>query len=174
MLVAPRKIKVTLFGGRHTGQGPISRAWGQTDADVPALQPVVIYDREITLNHEPVIVAAWVLSLDPEFDYMRRAMYERSDAFIYTFDILSQPEKSLKYLSPFVAEARETLGRVPPEALVGTMLDPTLARPTYVDTVVELWIAEHGEMPYFEVNITDSTTFPGKVEEIFEKIVSQI
>ncbi|HMF31621.1 MAG TPA: hypothetical protein VKK79_09415 [Candidatus Lokiarchaeia archaeon] len=171
MIETPRKLKVTIFGGRHTGQGPISRIWGRTDADVPSLQPVVIYERETEVNGQNAIVAAWVLSLDPEFDYMRPAMYLKSDAFIYTFDLQSQPEKSLKYLNPFIEEVKETIGELPPQCLVGTKLDPTLSRPEYVDQAVSDWMVEHGNMPYFEVDLTNPTEFTDLVEKIFERLL---
>lgn len=169
-----RKIKVTLFGGRHTGQGPISRAWGQTDADLPALQPVCIYERETELKGDRAIVAAWVLSLNPEFDYMRKAMYLKSDALIYTFDMQSQPEKSLKFLEPYIKEARGVLDPMPPQALVGSKLDPTLPRPDYLDELVEGWQENMGKMQCFEIDLTDARTFFGKVDQIFGKVLSML
>ena len=168
----PRKIKVTIFGTRHTGQGPISRSWGKTEADLPSLQPVCIYEREVELHGQLTIVAAWVLSLDPEFDYMRASMYLKSDAFIYTFDLQSQPEKSLKYLNSFIEEVRETLGDMPPQVLVGTKLDPTLGRPDYVDRAVAEWMADQGEMPYFEIDLTKPDEFAETVEKIFATLLA--
>ncbi|MFX0101389.1 MAG: hypothetical protein ACFFCS_17575 [Candidatus Hodarchaeota archaeon] len=170
----PKKIKIILFGGRHTGQGPISRAWGKTDADLPALQPVCIYERETDMKGEKVVVAAWVLSLDPEFDYMRKSMYLNSDAFIYTFDTQSQPEKSLKYIESFIDEVRDTLDPMPLQVLVGSKLDPTLSRPDYLDALVEGWMEKFGRMPYFEIDLTDSRSFFRKVDDIFAKVLSMI
>jgi hypothetical protein len=165
-----KKLKIVLFGGRHTGQGPLARAWGKTTADLPALQPVCIYEREV----KKTIVAAWVLSLDPQFDYMRKAMYLESDAFIYTFDLVSQPERSLEYLDPYLEEVQQTLGTMPPQVLVGTLLDPTLEQPEYVESTLREWMQKHTEMPYFEFDLTNKTEILRTVDKIFTKVLSLI
>ncbi len=157
-----------LFGGRHTGQGPLARAWGKTTADLPALQPVCIYEREV----KKTIVAAWVLSLDPQFDYMRKAMYLESDAFIYTFDLVSQPERSLEYLTPYLEEVHQTLGSMPPQVLVGTRNDPTLEIPEYFAGTLREWMQQHGEMPYFEFDLTRKAEIPTTVDKIFNKVLA--
>ncbi len=164
-----KRIKIVLFGGRHTGQGPLARAWGKTTADLPALQPVCIYEREVPFKGKQAIGAAWVLSLDPQFDYMRKAMYLQTDGFIYTFDLLSQPERSLEFLDPYISEVQQTLGTMPPQVLVGTKLDPTLEQPDYVDEILKSWMQKHGDMPYFELDVVDRGAFPSMVEQIFSK-----
>lgn len=171
MSTGQKKIKITIFGPRHTGQGPIGRAWGKSIADLPALQPVCIYEREVQFKGMKTPVAAWVLSLDPQFDYMRKAMYLASDAFIYTFDLLSQPERSLEYLDLFINEVHQTLGTMPPQILIGTKLDPTLERPEYVDEVLKAWMQKHGDMLYFELDALDRGAFLQAVEQIFDKVL---
>ncbi len=114
------KIKIVVFGSRHTGQGPLGRAWGKTDADLPDLQPVVIYEREIEHDGKKRTVAAWILSVDPQFGYMRKPMYLKADGFIYTFDLTDITGKSLLFLDPFVEEVREMYRPKPPEILVGS------------------------------------------------------
>jgi hypothetical protein len=120
------------------------------------------------------IVAAWVLSLDPIFDYMRKAMYLESDGLIYTFDLVSQPERSLEYLNPYIEEVKETLGTIPPQVLVGTRNDPTLEIPEYFASTLKDWMQDHGEMPYFEFDLTDKATFLPLVKKIFQKLLSMI
>ncbi len=170
MSTGVKRIKIVLFGGRHTGQGPLARAWGRTTADLPALQPVCIYEREI----KNTIVTAWVLSLDPQFDYMRKAMYLEADAFIYTFDLVSQPERSLEYLEPYLLEVQQTLGTLPPQVLVGTRTDPTLEIPEYFTNTLQEWMQKHGEMPYFEFDLTNKVEIPKIVDKIFNKALSLI
>ncbi len=116
-------------------------------------------------------MAAWVLSLDPQFDYMRKAMYLESDAFIYTFDLVSQPERSLEYLDPYLEEVKQTLGTMPPQVLVGTRNDPTLEIPEYFTGTLREWMQKHGEMPYFEFDLTTKAGIPRTVDEIFNKVL---
>jgi hypothetical protein len=174
MSVQSKQIKITLFGSRHTGQGPIGRAWGKTIADLPALQPVCIYERVVQFKGKKTIVAAWILSLDPQFEYMRKAMYLESDAFIYTFDLLSQPERSLEYLGPFIGEVQKTLQIMPPQVLVGTKLDPTLAKPDNIDEILKTWMQKHGAMPFFELDALSRGTFLETVEQIFNSALDLI
>ncbi len=152
----------------------MARAWGKTTADLPALQPVCIYEREVSFKGKKTIVTAWVLSLDPQFDYMRKAMYLESDAFIYTFDLVSQPERSLEYLDPFLEEAKQTLCTMPPQVLVGTRNDPTLEIPEYFTGTLREWMQKHGEMPYFEFDLTNKAEILKTVEKIFKHILSMV
>ncbi len=119
-------------------------------------------------------MAAWVLSLDPLFDYMRKAMFLQSDAFIYTFDLVSQPERSLKYLDSYLEEVQQTLGTMPPQVLVGTRNDPTLEIPDYFASTLREWMQQHGEMPYFEFDLSNKAEIPWTVEKIFNKVLSLI
>ncbi len=166
------KIKIVVFGARHTGQGPLGRAWGKTDADLPDLQPVVIYEREIDHKGVKKVVAAWILSVDPQFDYMRKPMYERADGFVYTFDITDITGKSLQYLDPFIEEVRSMYRPVPPEVLVGSHPDPTITgKPEKTRAFVKSWLASHGNIPFLELDLTDKKKFFEGAETIFNTLL---
>jgi hypothetical protein len=170
------KLKIVVFGSRHTGQGPLGRAWGRTNADLPDLQPVVIYERKVENEAEIITVAAWILSLDPEFEYMRQAMCMNADGFIYTFDVSDITGKSLHYLDPFVDEVRAMYNPMPPEILVGSVYDPTWSRkPAKIEQLVNEWLEQRGTtMPFHELDLTDKENFFGAVEEVFEKLLGII
>jgi hypothetical protein len=169
------KTKIVVFGSRHTGQGPLGRAWGKTDADLPDLQPVVVYEREIEHNGKMRTVAAWILSLDPQFDYLRKPMCMKADGFIYTFDLTDITGKSLLYLDPFVAEIREMSRKKPPEILVGSHPDPTItSKPEKTNTFVRAWLAAHGNIPFLELDLTDKKRFFDGAEAIFARALSVI
>lgn len=169
------KIKIVVFGSRHTGQGPLGRAWGKTDADLPDLQPVVIYERGIEHDGKKRIVAAWILSVDPQFDYMRKPMYMRADAFIYTFDLTDITGRSLLYLDQFVDEIRGMYHPKSPEILVGSHPDPTItAKPEKTSALVNAWLSAHDNIPFFELDLTDKRRFFDGAETIFTKALSMI
>ncbi|MBD3186567.1 hypothetical protein GF325_07060 [Candidatus Bathyarchaeota archaeon] len=169
------RIKITIFGARHTGQGPLSRAWGRTSADLPALQPACIYERVVSIDGKKATVAAWVLSLHPRFDYMRKSMYSKSDGFIYTFDARSQPEASLRYLEPFLDEVKLVLeDAIPCQVLVGSAMDPTLPRPLYLDDAVSNFMKKNGRMDFMEIDLTNKDEFFSMVDDIFKHLLKSI
>jgi hypothetical protein len=169
------KIKIVVFGARHTGQGPLGRAWGKTNADLPDLQPVVIYEREIEHDGRITNVAAWILSLDPQFDYMRKVMYTNADAFIYTFDSTDITGKSMQYLDQYIEEARATCKPFPPEIVVASNPDPTItAKPEKSTTIIKSWLKKYGNPPLFDLDMTDKRSFFSTAEAIFGKAISMI
>lgn len=170
------KLKIVVFGARHTGQGPLGRAWGRTDADLPDLQPVVIYERDVEKDGETATVAAWILSLDPQFDYMQEAMLMQANGFIYTFDVSDITGKSLQYLDPFVDEARSMYDPMKPEILVGSVYDPTWSRkPAKIDQLVNEWLSRRGaSMPFFELDLTNKDSFFEAVEQVFDKMIGML
>jgi hypothetical protein len=169
------KIKIVVFGARHTGQGPLGRAWGKTEADLPDLQPVVIYERGVELGGKKRVVAAWILSLDPQFDYLRKPMCMKADAFIYTFDLTDITGKSLSYIDPFVKEVREMYRTRPPALLVGSHPDPTItAKPDKTNAFVSAWLAAHDNIPFLELDLTDKKRFFDGAEAIYARALSMI
>ncbi|MBN2151603.1 MAG: hypothetical protein JW839_09165 [Candidatus Lokiarchaeota archaeon] len=169
------KVKIVVFGARHTGQGPLGRAWGKTEADLPDLQPVVIYERDVDHGGTKRSVAAWILSVDPQFDYMRKPMYERADGFVYTFDATDITGRSLQFLDPFVEEVRSLYPPAPPEVLVGSHPDPTItAKPEKTRALVKSWLASHGDIPFLELDLTDKKLFFDGAEAIFKALLGII
>jgi hypothetical protein len=168
-------IKITLFGPRHTGQGPLARAWGRTDADLPDLQPVMIYERDVELEGTTRTVAAWVLSLDPRFDYMRTAMYLKTDAFIYTLELTEQSWRQLDYLDTFIDEASAALGgTTQPQVLIGSHIDPTLKYTPKVRATIDAWREKHGGLPFYKIDLNQADTFFQQAEAIFADVLAMI
>ena len=172
-----QRIKIVVFGKRHTGQGPLGRAWGRTQADLPALQPVVIYERDVVEHN--LIVEAWVLSLDEKFDYMRPSMYTKADGFVYTYEATELPANisvALEYIDPYIREIRESLGKnsIPPQILVGTVIDPTLSLENRDETFIEEWIVKWNINCKLEMNMTDKKQFHENVENIFKVMLELI
>ncbi len=153
----------------------MGRAWGRTSADLPDLQPVVIYEREVPSIK--ATVEAWILSLNPKFEYMRPSMYMHADAFIYTYEateLAANAKNMLEYLDPFIKEAHQACERVPPQALVGTWIDPTLQRAAGKPRVAGDWMQKHGIDVYFDLDMADKQNFSQSVEKIFNDILNRI
>lgn len=165
----PARIKLVVFGQRHTGQGPLGRAWGHTGADLPDLQPVVIYEREAELDGSPVIVEAWILSLDHRFAYMRQAMYRHAGAFLCTFEATELRAKALDQLAcldPFLQEIDAmTPERDAPRLLVATWMDPTLPRvPVSGVDHVRAWMERNRVGTCVEVDMNGTDVFQASVD----------
>jgi hypothetical protein len=135
----------------------------------------VIYERVVELDGTKHVVAAWILSLDPQFDYMRKPMCMKANGFIYTFDITDITGKTLSYLDPFVKEVRDMYRVKPPEILVGSHPDPTIsAKPEKTNSFVRAWLAAHDNIPFLDLDLTDKKKFFDDVEAIFARALSMI
>ena len=77
-------LKILLVGSRYTGKGQIGRAWARTAADLPTLQPVILYERMVDIKGNAHLIVAWVLSFDSEFKDLRRSFYSKADGIILT------------------------------------------------------------------------------------------
>nr|MDO8086146.1 hypothetical protein [Candidatus Sigynarchaeum springense] len=136
---------------------------------------MVIYEREIEWKAQKHVVAAWVLSVDPQFDYLRKPMYARADGFIYTFDLTDITGRSLLFLDPFIDEVRSMYHPAPPEILVGSHPDPTImAKPEKTRALVKSWLASHGNIPFHELDLTDKKNFFEGAEAIFNTLLDAI
>jgi len=165
-------VKILIAGARYTGKGQVGRAWGQTTADVPTLQPVLLYDRNIEFRGNPTRVVAWVLSFDPEFESLRRHFYPGGDGLILTFNLLDPEGKSLDKLNGYLNEIQEEMGTVPPHILVGVRLNAGGEKsPTLADLIDE-WRSKHDDPPYFEADYTDSDLFSQMVDQAFTSLLS--
>lgn len=139
------------------------------------MQPVVIYEREVEARGKTRTIAAWILSLDPQFDYLRKPMCMKADGFIYTFDITDITGKSLAYLDPYVAEVREMNRHGSPEILVGSHPDPTItAKPEKTNVLVNAWLAARGNIPFLELDMTDKRRFFDGAEAIFARMLDLV
>ncbi len=167
-------VKILLVGARYTGKGQIGRAWGRTDADLPTLQPVILYERKLDFKGTPTRIISWVLSYDPEFETLRRHFYYAAQGIILTFSMSPSHQESLDRLDEYMKEIEEEIGHLPPRVLIGVALKAgEVPSKTYRDQI-RRWIASHGSLPNFEGDFTKPTEFAQTVEHAFETLLSQL
>ncbi len=165
-------LKILLVGARYTGKGQIGRAWGRTDADLPTLQPVILYERKEIFKGTPTRVIAWVLSYDPEFENLRRCFYSAADGIILTFSLSPAHQETIDRLDDYLKEITKEIGRIPPHILIGVTLKPGEAPNIAYRDRIRHWIAEHNSLPYFEADFTRSADFATIVARSFESLLS--
>ena len=166
-----KKIKILLIGARYTGKGQIGRSWGRTDADLPALQPVILYDR----ISRGMRVVAWVMSYDPEFESIRRCFLKDANAIACTFSIEQGKEWTMERLDDFLDEYIEVAGALPPAALIGVQLDPDaiVDESTRLDKAREL-AARRGLLEPVMTNHADRDAFNATVSASFEALLDRV
>ena len=168
-------IKVLVVGARYTGKGQIGRAWGQTDADLPALQPIILYDRRVNLNGAETRVVAWVLSYDPEFESIRGGLFAGANAVVYTASLAEEHADTVDKLDGYMAELKRVLKRLPPAAVVaGTVLNVEKPCDVGVEERVIAWANKHGNLPYFHLDFTDREQFSIDVETMFGTLLERL
>jgi hypothetical protein len=173
MHVNGNTIKILLAGARYTGKGQIGRAWGQTDADLPTLQPVILYDRKVNRDGVEYRVVAWVLSYDPEFEKLRRYFFPDADGVIFTCNLAHDARETLKALDFFSAELKAVIGYLPPVVVMGIQLDKDhLLNLATVDAVTS-WAAEKG-WPVFQADFTATQEFSLVVDRAFNALLPGI
>jgi hypothetical protein len=167
-------IKVLIVGARYTGKGQIGRAWGQTDADLPALQPVILYDRYVDKNGTQLRVVAWVLSYDPEFEGIRTGLFAGADAVVYTASLVEEHVGSIDRLDDYEAELGHVLGWSPPAVVAGTVLSTEKPCDESIEERVIAWAGEHGDLPYFHLDYTDRQQFSTDVRAMFMNLLGRL
>jgi GTPase SAR1 family protein len=167
-------IKILLVGSRHTGKGQIGREWGQTDADLPTLQPVILYDRNVVHEDKQYRVVAWVLSYDPEFADLRTCFFAGADGIVFTYDITEDPTTSLLQLDKYEREMRPFLRRLPPAVLVGVRLDGSKDISAPARARGEDWAKHRGIPLLVEANFLDKQQFASAVDEAFSVLINDI
>ncbi len=167
-------LKILLVGARYTGKGQIGRAWGRTEADLPTLQPVILYERKVNLKGNPTRVVAWVLSFDPEFETLRRHFYTAARGIILTFSLSTSHQETLDRLDDYLKEIGAEIGTCPPQVLLGVALKAGDAPSNDYHDQIRRWIANHGSMPYFEADFTKPAEFAITIEQTFDALLSKI
>ncbi len=167
-------LKILLVGARYTGKGQIGRAWGRTEADLPTLQPVILYERKVNLKGSPMRVVAWVLSYDPEFETLRRHFYAAPHGIILTFSLSTSHQETLDRLDEYLEEIEAEIGMCPPHVLVGVALKTGDAPSKDYRDQIRRWIANHGSMPYFEADFTKPAEFAATIEQAFNSLLSKL
>lgn len=171
-----KTLKIILVGSRYTGKGQIGRSWGKTDADLPTLQPVMLYDRIVTRNSKEIRVVAWVLSFDPEFEQLRSSFYinPQPDGIIFTFDRTNQTKSTIEDLEIFRKEICEKIGKMPPSILFGIRLNSK--NPISKTTIekAKRWATEQGITNNLEADFENTSQFNEVVENAFNALIDLI
>jgi hypothetical protein len=167
-------LKILVVGARYTGKGAIGRAWGRTDADLPTLQPVILYERKMNFKDIPTRVVSWVLSFDPEFEVLRRHFYNAAQGIILTFSLSASHQDTLDRVEEYLGEIKREIGICPPQILVGVALKPGDApSPSFRDQI-RRWIAAHDSLPYFEADFTKPTEFAQTIDNALAILLSRL
>ena len=174
-----RNIKILLVGSRYTGKGQIGRAWGKTKADLPALQPVLLYDRKVEMKKytgKQIRVVAWVLSYDSEFKNLRSSFYinPEPDGLLLTFDLTNSTGSTLDEMQNFRNEIKRKIGYLPPQALLGIQLSNRKEIVEDVRYKAKKWAKKNGNVPYFECIYFNDENFSINVDKAFFTLISII
>ncbi len=167
-------LKILLVGARYTGKGQIGRAWGRTEADLPTLQPVILYERNVNLKGNPIRVVAWVLSYDPEFETLRRHFYVAAHGIILTFSLSTPHQETLNRLDEYLKEIEAEIGICPPCVLVGVALKTGDAPSKAYREHIRRWITDHGSLPYLEADFTKFAEFGVTIELAFDTLLAKL
>ena len=166
-------IKILIAGARYTGKGQVGRAWGKTDADVPTLQPVLLYDRHVACSGVDYRVVAWVLSFDPEFEDLRSCFYKDADGLIYTHSIATKYADSIDKLDGYAKELKQVLIKMPPAVLLGFILDDSKPASQAVRDKARKW-AQARKLKVFEAHFMDKAQFSATVDQAFDLLLDAI
>ena len=163
-------IKILIVGSRYTGKGQIGREWGQTDADLPTLQPVILYDRNVVCEDKQYRVVAWVLSYDPEFADLRQAFFPGTDGIVFTYDITEDPTNTLLQLDKYARELNRVFLRFPPSILVGVRLNESRDVSQAARARGLAWATDRG-IQMVEANYLDKQHFSSAVDQAFTLLI---
>jgi hypothetical protein len=169
------ELKILLVGSRYTGKGQIGRAWARTDADLPTLQPVMLYERMVDIKGSPYRVVAWVLSFDDEFVKLRKAFYDHADGFILTYDANDVTKRTFEDLQIFIEEIKKKYPKgLPPAVTFGTRLTDTINHSETLKIRFTEWAKENNYEPVIQGLFTDKYQFENAVDEIFKALLDKI
>ncbi len=166
-------IKILIIGSRYTGKGQIGRAWGQTDADLPTLQPVILYERKYIKDAVSFRIVAWVLSYDPEFADLRRAFFPGAHGVIFTYDITEDPTSSLLDLDKYERELKRALVSHPPSILVGVRLNNAKDISSAARARGLAWAKDRG-IQMVEADFVEKQQFDSAVDKAFTLLIKAI
>ena len=169
------ELKIILVGSRYTGKGQIGRAWARTEADLPTLQPVILYERMVDVRGSPYRVVAWVISFDPEFVDLRSAFYNHADGIILTYDANDITKRTFEDLQEFLEELNKIYAQgLPPAVTFGTRLTDTVNASEALKNRFETWAKENNYHPVFQGLHTDKYQFENAVNDVFMALLNKI
>jgi GTPase SAR1 family protein len=169
-------LKILLVGSRYTGKGQIGRAWARTEADLPTLQPVILYERMVDMKGYAYRVVAWVLSFDSEFTDLRSAFYSHADGIILTYDANDITKRTFEDLQDFIEEIKKKYpgGHLPPAVTFGTRLTDTVNPSEALKERFQKWSTENEYDPVILGLVSDKYQFQEAVEEVFSSLLNKI
>jgi len=170
-----KTFKILLVGSRYTGKGQIGRAWAHTDADLPTLQPVMLYERMVTIKGNAYRVMAWILSFDPEFEDLRSAFYSKTDGIILTYDANDTTKNTFVDLLKFLNEIKQNYPMgLPPAVTFGTRLTDTIELSNSLRKRVEEWAYKNTYGPVIQGLYSDKEQFQDAVDSAFKALLEKI
>ncbi|MHA1341459.1 MAG: hypothetical protein ACTSRZ_16175 [Promethearchaeota archaeon] len=181
-----RDLKIILVCSRYTGKGQIGKSWGRTDAGIPTLQPVILYEKKVSISlfknkndeksNSNIRVVAWVLSYDPESAQLRKCFYKYPppNGIIFTFDRTGRIKNSLQDLKLFYKELQDTLIEMPPSILIGMKLRNEDIISESIIQSARKWGNEMGIKEYFDVDYENINRFNQTIEKAFYILLNEI
>jgi len=168
-------LKILLIGSRYTGKGQIGRAWARTEADLPTLQPVILYERMVDIKGNPYRVVAWVISFDDEFTELRSAFYDHADGIILTYDANDVTKRTFEDLQRYIEELKEKYTKgIPLAVTFGTRITDTVNYSETLKTRFAKWAKENQYEPVVHGLFTDKYQFEDAVDEVFKALLEKI
>ncbi|TFG18545.1 MAG: hypothetical protein EU530_08995 [Promethearchaeota archaeon] len=169
------ELKILLVGSRYTGKGQIGRAWARTEADLPTLQPIILYERMVDIKGSPYRVVAWVISFDDEFVGLRKAFYDHADGIILTYDANDVTKRTFEDLQVYIEEIKEKYPKgLPPAVTFGTRISDTINYSETLKTRFADWAKENQYEPVIQGLFTDKYQFENAVNEVFMALLDKI
>ncbi|MBD3353741.1 MAG: hypothetical protein GF364_19815 [Candidatus Lokiarchaeota archaeon] len=169
-------IKILSVGSRYTGKGQIGRIWAETEADLPTLQPVILYERKVLLGKKFYRVVIWVVSYDLEFKDIRHCFYNNPipDGIIYSFDLTDKMGQTIEDLNLYKEEISNTIEESPPSLLIGVKLLKKTSVSKRTKLKAQKWNQKNGNMPYVEIDYTNKKESEKKINKCFDALLKEI
>ncbi len=169
------ELKILLVGSRYTGKGQIGRAWARTEADLPTLQPIILYERMVDIKGSPYRVVAWVISFDDEFVGLRKSFYDHADGIILTYDANDVTKRTFEDLQVYIEEIKEKYAKgLPPAVTFGTRITDTINYSETLKARFALWAKENEYEPIVQGLFSDKYQFENAVNEVFMALLDKI
>ena len=168
-------LKILLVGSRYTGKGQIGRSWARTEADLPTLQPVILYERMVDIKGNAYRVVAWVISFDSEFVDLRNAFYNHADGIVLTYDGNDITKRTFEDLQGFIEEIKQEYPHgLPPAVTFGTRLTDTVNESELLNIRFKEWAKENDFEPVIHGLHTDKYQFQEAVNAVFTSLLDKI
>lgn len=176
-----QSIKISLIGPRYTGKGQIGRAWARTEADLPTLQPVILYEKEVARPGKQAVarVVTWVMSYDPEFENIRKCFLRDVDGIVFTVNHGPTWKESLGAIEGYIEEYFSASGRdeLPPNVVAMVKLAGGVSGmddESEMERSVASWARDHGAPAPFKLDHSSKDVFDERVESMVLHLLTMI